>query len=221
MACNDPIRNNRCTARIPVLRWARTEGQFHHSHSTWCRVHSHFEYARKTIHKVWNNEVQEHFIYSLPPFSTQFHSPDRTVTTHFDTTPLTSTYLIAFIVSDFKFVDNPRTSKIRHRVFANPKDYREGQFAVVEGEKILDAIAGYLHVPFSLPKMDQFAIPDFNAGGDFNTSFRLSINQWKFSSFDKRNSFFDNIFTTTHMSLFIYSHGELGLSYIQTRVFAL
>lgn len=91
------------------------------------------------------------------------------MTTHFDATPLTSSYLIAFIVSDFKFVDNLPTSKLRHRVYANPKIYETGQYAVAEGEKVLDAIASYLRVPFSLPKMDQVAIPDpdFSAGGNF------------------------------------------------------
>lgn len=91
------------------------------------------------------------------------------MTTHFDATPLTSPYLIAFIVSDFKFVDNLPTSKFRHRVYANPKLYETGRYAVAESEKILNAIASYLRVPYSLPKMDQFAIPDsdFAAGGNF------------------------------------------------------
>lgn len=94
-----------------------------------------------------------------------FNSPDQTATTYFDATPLTSTYLIAFIVSDFQFVDNPPTNKFRHRVFANPQVYQTGKFAVGESEKILDAIANYLQIPFTLPKMDQAAIPDFSAGG--------------------------------------------------------
>lgn len=118
------------------------------------------------------------------------------MTTHFDTTPLTSTYLIAFIVSDFEFVDNSATSKIRHRVFANPKDYQQGRFAVDEGEKILNAIAGYLHVPFSLPKMDQFAIPDFNAGGDF--TFRFDKMNANFHHSMGKNDFF---FKTVHTHL--------------------
>lgn len=101
-------------------------------------------------------------------------SPDRTVTTSFDTTPLTSTYLIAFIISDFKFVENSASSNIRHRVYANPIDYQNGQFSLGEGERLLNAIANYLNVPFTLPKMDQAAIPDFNAGGnDFNWEGRI------------------------------------------------
>lgn len=103
-------------------------------------------------------------------FSIRFHSPDNTVTTSFATTPLTSTYLIAFIVSDFKFVENSATSGLRHRVYANPIDYKTGEFAVAEGERILNAIANYLQVPFSLPKMDQVAIPDFSAGGNHKFS---------------------------------------------------
>lgn len=88
------------------------------------------------------------------------------MTTSFATTPLTSTYLIAFIVSNFKFVENSPTSEFRHRVYANPNDYEIGEYAVAEGGRILNAIANYLQVPFSLPKMDQVAIPEFRAGGN-------------------------------------------------------
>lgn len=212
MACNDPIRNNRCTTRFPVLRWARTEGQFHHSHSTWRRVQSHFKYARKTIHKVSVKSTSGALHISInSSFSIPFNSPDRTVTTHFDETPLTSTYLIAFIVSDFEFVDNSPTSKIRHRVFANPKDYQEGRFAVDEGEKILNAIAGYLRVPFSLPKMDQFAIPDFNAGGDFTFRFDKASKWMQTFIFRWEKSFYFFIFVTIYMSFFISAMENWGL----------
>lgn len=120
------------------------------------------------IHNNKNNKIikKKNEIFNKKNISILFNSPDRTVTTHFDTTPLTSSYLIAFIVSDFQFKENSRNNKFRHRVYATPKDFQAGEFAVIEGEKILNAIANYLHVPFSLPKMDQAAIPDFNAGGN-------------------------------------------------------
>lgn len=91
---------------------------------------------------------------------------DQTVTTHFETTPLTSTYLVAFIVSDFKYKTNTNGSDIfRHRTYATPAQVENTDFALHEGEKILNAISNYLNVPFTLPKMDQVGVPDFAAGG--------------------------------------------------------
>lgn len=37
-----------------------------------------------------------------------------------------------------------------------------------DGERVLGAIENYLKVKFSLPKMDQVAVPDFAAGGTAN-----------------------------------------------------
>lgn len=92
------------------------------------------------------------------------NSADGSVTTHFETTPMMSTYLIAFIVSDFEYKKN-NGKEFVHRVFSTPKDVCQTPYALAEGEAILNAIANYVKVPFSLPKMDQFAIPDFKAGG--------------------------------------------------------
>lgn len=90
------------------------------------------------------------------------------VTTVFDKTPLTSTYLIAFVISDFLHTQNAEGSafpvEFPHRVFAQPNYIRSAEFATVEGEKVLKALEKYLDTPFSLPKMDQIAIPDFRAG---------------------------------------------------------
>lgn len=87
------------------------------------------------------------------------------VTTHFGTTPPTSTYLIAYIVSDFESVTNANASTgFPHRVFARPNAINQTGLTLEAGEKILTAIETFLDVPFTLPKMDQAAIPDFSPG---------------------------------------------------------
>ncbi|XP_055315275.1 aminopeptidase N-like [Sitodiplosis mosellana] len=84
--------------------------------------------------------------------------------TQFKKIPLTSTYLIAFIISDFPYKESWSKAGFRHRVFAKPQEMDSATFGVYEGEKILDAISDYLQVNFTLPKMDQAAIPQFAAG---------------------------------------------------------
>lgn len=85
-----------------------------------------------------------------------------------------STYLIAFLVSDFEYKGNDASvpNTIPHRVFTDKDNLNQTAYALSEGEKILNAIAGYVNVSYSLPKMDQAAIPDFRAGGK-----RVKFNQ--------------------------------------------
>lgn len=75
--------------------------------------------------------------------------------TEFETTPPTSPYLIAFIISDFKYIENSNATDFRYRIFANTRDFKTAAFAVNESEKLLNAISEYLDLTFSLPKMDQ------------------------------------------------------------------
>lgn len=94
-----------------------------------------------------------------------FFSPDGTVTTEFLETPDTSSYLIAFIVSDFTSLsNNPSGNTLPHRAFSRPNAVQQNKFILDNGVKILEAIQKYLNVPYSLPKMDQVALPDFAPG---------------------------------------------------------
>ncbi len=88
------------------------------------------------------------------------------VTTHFETTPPTPTYLIAYIVSDFAQHNNGNLTGFPHATYARPNAIHGAAFSVDVGGRILKAFDDYLTIPFSyaLPKMDQVAVPDFAAG---------------------------------------------------------
>lgn len=85
--------------------------------------------------------------------------------TKFTEMPSVQTYLIAFTVSEFTFVDSP-AEFIPQRVFGRPQAITngEGALAIEVSGHILRGFEDYLSVNFSLPKMDQAAIPDFAAG---------------------------------------------------------
>lgn len=74
-----------------------------------------------------------------------------------------STYLLAFIVSEFSSVQLET-----YGVYAKSQEIDAGkaQYALETGKKVLQGIAGFVGVPYSLEKMDQAAIPDdyFAAG---------------------------------------------------------
>lgn len=86
-----------------------------------------------------------------------------------------STYLIAFVISDFSNKSNAgNTTALPHRVFSRPSEIESTLLALHDGERLLNAFGNYLQLNYSLPKMDQVAIPNFVSGGNFN---HLSVNK--------------------------------------------
>ncbi|XP_068881923.1 aminopeptidase N [Aphelocoma coerulescens] len=85
--------------------------------------------------------------------------------TEFETTPKMSTYLLAFIVSQFTYVpdDSERTLI---RIWGRPEAINEGQgnYALNVTGSILRFFEGHYNTAYPLPKSDQVALPDFNAG---------------------------------------------------------
>ncbi|KAG4068501.1 hypothetical protein HA402_004842 [Bradysia odoriphaga] len=96
------------------------------------------------------------------PVNRQEPNDDGSVTTFFNGGPPTSTYLIAFIVSDFEFLENEFDGRVPHRTLARPNAVHLTEFALQTGVDMLDALNDYIGVSYTLPKMDQAAIPDFS-----------------------------------------------------------
>uniref|UniRef100_A0A673IDW7 Aminopeptidase n=1 Tax=Sinocyclocheilus rhinocerous TaxID=307959 RepID=A0A673IDW7_9TELE len=85
--------------------------------------------------------------------------------TTFAPTEVMSTYLLAFIVSDFGFIEQ-NMDKLQIRIFARQEAINAGQgeYALNVTGPILKFFEKYYNVPYPLPKSDQIALPDFNAG---------------------------------------------------------
>jgi aminopeptidase 2 len=85
----------------------------------------------------------------------------------FDTTPIMSTYLVAFIVGPFEYIESHTkgTEKpIRTRVYTLPGLVSQGTHALGVATKTLEFFESVFGQPYPLPKMDLVAIPDFDAG---------------------------------------------------------
>lgn len=82
---------------------------------------------------------------------------------HFNTTPLMSTYLVAFIVGDLKCIEN-NTYRVPIKVYATPGSEHLGQYAVDIAAKTLKFFDEKFDIPYPLPKCDMVAIHDFSAG---------------------------------------------------------
>ncbi|KAI9865875.1 MAG: Aminopeptidase 2 mitochondrial [Trichoglossum hirsutum] len=82
----------------------------------------------------------------------------------FNRTPPMSTYLLAFIIGELKYVES-KSFRVPVRVYATPdKDIEHGKFSLELAAKTLDFYEKTFDSKFPLPKMDMVAIPDFSAG---------------------------------------------------------
>ncbi|XP_022047164.2 endoplasmic reticulum aminopeptidase 1b isoform X2 [Acanthochromis polyacanthus] len=83
---------------------------------------------------------------------------------HFDTTVKMSTYLVAYIVSDFLSVSKTTKHGVEISVYAVPEKIDQTAFALDAAVKLLDFYDDYFDIPYPLPKQDLAAIPDFQSG---------------------------------------------------------
>ncbi|GIJ82175.1 aminopeptidase 2 mitochondrial [Aspergillus pseudoviridinutans] len=82
----------------------------------------------------------------------------------FNTTPLMSTYLVAFIVGHLKHIE-AKDFRVPIRVYATPdQDIEHGRFSLDLAARTLAFYEKAFDSEFPLPKMDMVAVPDFSAG---------------------------------------------------------
>lgn len=82
----------------------------------------------------------------------------------FAPSPKMSTYLLAFIVGDFEFIESKTKDGVLVRVFVTPGKKHQAKFALDTAVKCLEFYNKYFDIPYPLPVMDLIAIPDFSHG---------------------------------------------------------
>ncbi|KAL7866778.1 hypothetical protein AOLI_G00145920 [Acnodon oligacanthus] len=89
------------------------------------------------------------------------------IRTRFEPTKKMSTYLVAFIVSDFTYITKQEDNKdLMVRIWARQKAIKGGQgdYALSITQPILEFFEKYYNTDYPLSKSDQIALPDFSAG---------------------------------------------------------
>ncbi|KAL7629251.1 Aminopeptidase 2 mitochondrial [Parahypoxylon ruwenzoriense] len=82
----------------------------------------------------------------------------------FNTTPLMSTYLVAFIIGELSYIETNQF-RVPVRVYApSSSDIEHGRFSLNLAARTLEYYEKIFGADFPLPKMDMVAIPDFAAG---------------------------------------------------------
>ena len=85
-------------------------------------------------------------------------------TVRFAETPVMSTYLLAFIVGEFDYVETQTKEGVTVRVYTPVGRREQGRFALDVAARTLSFFHEYFDIAYPLPKMDLLAIPDFAAG---------------------------------------------------------
>ncbi|KAG7274972.1 hypothetical protein CRUP_001065 [Coryphaenoides rupestris] len=82
----------------------------------------------------------------------------------FATTAIMSTYLVAFVIGEYDFVEAQSSDGVLVRVYTPVGKAEQGNFALEVATKTLPFYKDYFNVPYPLPKIDLIAIADFAAG---------------------------------------------------------
>lgn len=97
------------------------------------------------------------------PIKTQ-HTKGDLVTTHFETTPHMSTYLLAFAFGKLGYKEAQTKDGITVRTYATPNNVEHTAFALDVAVKTLEFYNDYFGIPYPLEKCDMIALPDFASG---------------------------------------------------------
>jgi len=106
----------------------------------------------------------EYHVLSNMPVASEYVDGDITEVTFAETVPM-STYLAAFVVSDFQYKETTvEGTSIALKVYAPPAQVEKTQYALDTAAGVMAYYINYFNVSYALPKLDLVAIPDFDCG---------------------------------------------------------
>lgn len=83
----------------------------------------------------------------------------------FAPSPIMSTYLLAFIIGEFEFIEGKTKDNIQVRVFTTKGKTHQSKFALDVAIKSLEFFEEYFDIKYPLPNLDLISIPDFEPAG--------------------------------------------------------
>jgi len=82
----------------------------------------------------------------------------------FAPTPIMSTYLLAFLVGDFEYIEKKTKRGVLVRIYTTPGKKHLGKFALDVAVRCLEFYEKYFEIDYPLNTLDMIAVPDFSAG---------------------------------------------------------
>lgn len=102
-------------------------------------------------------------ISNMLPTAVSEHSAGYKIVS-FEKTPIMSTYLLAFLVGDFEYIEKTTKKGVKVRIITTPGKKEQGKFALDVTLKCLDYYEEYFDIPYPLNTLDMIAVPDFESG---------------------------------------------------------
>ena len=96
------------------------------------------------------------------PVMVSEHTPDLDII-KFSPTPIMSTYLLAFIVGDFEYLEGKTKNGVNMKVYTTKGKKHQGEFALSCAIKTLEFYEEYFDIKYPLNTLDMIAIPDFTS----------------------------------------------------------
>lgn len=82
----------------------------------------------------------------------------------FERSPKMSSYLLAFIIGHFEYIEKTTPEGVKVRVYVTPGKKHQAKFALEVAVKVMSYYHKYFGIAYPLPTMDLIAIPDFANG---------------------------------------------------------
>ncbi|XP_043485218.1 aminopeptidase N-like [Leptopilina heterotoma] len=99
---------------------------------------------------------------NMPIKKTIFHLNNEKIWTIFQTTPLISTYLVCFTLSDFVNLTNTQSNIT---IWSQKNNYASMILGLDVTTRALNILETYTDVPYALPKLEIFTVPNALLGG--------------------------------------------------------
>jgi len=124
------------------------------------------ELALKAVFDLTMVAPKDRLAISNMPIVASDKLPDGRTRVRFAPSPIMSTYLLAFAVGEFDWIEGKTDDGMPVRVYATPGRAELGRFAMDTAIRGLKFFGDYYGIPYrkALPKLDLLAIPDFEYG---------------------------------------------------------
>nr|XP_011467403.1 PREDICTED: aminopeptidase M1-like [Fragaria vesca subsp. vesca] len=99
---------------------------------------------------------------NMPSTNEKFDGDVKTV--YFEESPIMSTYLVAVVAGLFDYIEDTTSDGVKVRAYCPVGKSDKGEFALNLAVKTLDLFSKYFSTPYSLPKLDMVAVPEFSGG---------------------------------------------------------
>ncbi|XP_053277343.1 endoplasmic reticulum aminopeptidase 2 [Pleuronectes platessa] len=105
-----------------------------------------------------------------------------------------STYLVAFVICDFRSITATTSSGVKVSIYAAPGKWHQTHYALEVAVKMLDFYEEYFNIPYPLPKQDLIAIPDFQVG---------AMENWGLTTYRETSLLYDPLTSSVSNKLWV------------------